>query len=107
MAGAAIPRYWLADGKRIQIQNARTYFGPMSMTLESHAATGSIQMTIDPPRRNPPQRILARFRHPEGRRMTRCEVNGQTHSAFDAAAEWVELSSKDFQGPTQITAFYD
>ncbi len=29
--GAAIPRYWLADGKTCGIENARTYFGPMSV----------------------------------------------------------------------------
>ena len=103
--GAAIPRYWLVDGKRCGIEDARTYFGPMSVKFESYVARGRIEMTIDPPRRNPPKRILARFRHPDGRRMTRCEVNAKPYSRFDPAKEWVVLT--ECLNPTQVIAYYD
>ena len=33
--GAAIPRYWLADGKTCGIEDAGTYFGPMSVRYKS------------------------------------------------------------------------
>jgi hypothetical protein len=103
--GAAIPRYWLADGRKIAITDARTYFGPMSMQVQSSVRQGSIEMTIDPPRRNPPRLIRARFRHPDALRMMRCQVNGKPYDAFDAEKEWVELTQCD--GPTRITAYYD
>jgi hypothetical protein len=103
--GAAIPRYWLADGKRCGIENAGTYFGPMSVKYESRAAKGQIEMTVNPPRRNPPKRILVRFRHPEGRRMTRCEVSGKAYKRFDPVKELVVLTQ--CRKPTRITVYYD
>jgi hypothetical protein len=102
--GAAVPRYWLADGQEIGIKNAATYFGPMSMTMKSEVSAGRIIMTLDPPRRNPPKRILARFRHPNGACMTRCEVNGAPGTTFNAEKEYVELTS--CSGPTEIVAYY-
>jgi hypothetical protein len=102
--GGAIPRYWLADGQEIGIDNASTYFGPMSMKMTSHVSDGSIVMSIDPPRRNPPKRVYARFRHPEGARIMRCEVNGSPCTAFDAGKEWVELTG--LESPTQVVVFY-
>jgi len=103
--GAAIPRYWLTDGKKCGIENSSTYFGPMSVKYESGAAKGQIEMTIDPPRRNPPKRILVRFRHPEGRRMTRCEVNGKAYKRFDSAKELVVLTR--CRKSTRVIAYYD
>ncbi|MGA2498917.1 MAG: hypothetical protein ABSH20_14335 [Tepidisphaeraceae bacterium] len=103
--GAAIPRYWLADGKEIGIGDARTYFGPMSMGMESAAAKGRITMTLSPPTRNPPKVIRARFRHPEGKRMVRCEVNGKPYERFDAEKEWVEL--RGLAGETKVVAYYE
>jgi hypothetical protein len=103
--GAAIPRYWLVDGQNIGIENASTYFGPMSVALESRVATGTITMRIEPPLRNPPRVIRARFRHPDGRRMTRVEVNGQAWTRFDPDREWVELP--ECAGRTRIVAHYD
>ena len=102
--GQAIPRYWLADGQEISIENAETYFGPMSMKMVSHASEGRIVMTVEPPKRNPPERIYARFRHPEGARIVRCEVNGTPCETFDPAKEWVELPA--LGAHAEITAFF-
>jgi len=103
--GGAIPRYWLADGQTVSIENAATYFGPMSMKITSRVSRGEIEMTFDPPRRNPPKRIRARFRHPDGRRMTRVEVNAKSHDKFDPKTDWVELPQCTKQ--TRIVAHYD
>jgi len=102
--GAAIPRYWLADGQRIGIENAATYFGPMTLSFESHTAEDRITLLLDPPRRNPPNRIIARFRHPEGKRMARCEVNGAPFTEFDPGKEYVVLPS--FSEPMNVVARY-
>jgi hypothetical protein len=103
--GAAVPRYWLADGKQCGIAKARTYFGPMSVWFESYADKGRIEMLLNPPRRNPPKRILARFRHPDGRRITRCQVNGKAYKRFDAKKGVVVLTK--CRKPTHIIAYYD
>lgn len=103
--GAAIPRYWLNEGRRCGIENAATYFGPMSVRYESQIAEGRIEMTVDPPRRNPPKRILVRFRHPEGRRMTRCEVNGKDYIQFDPVKELVVLTR--CRKEATVIAYYD
>ncbi len=87
--GAAIPRYWLTAGQEIGIQNSSTYFGKTSMTMKSFG--DCIQMTIDPPRRNPPKIIRARFRHPEGKRISACFVNRVSHTRFNPEKEWVEI----------------
>jgi len=105
LLGAAVPRYWLADGQKIGIERAATYFGPMTMTMTSAAGKGRIEMKIDPPKRNPPREVYARFRHPEGRQMTRVEVNGKRWRKFDPASEWVQLGR--LTKPTVVVAYYE
>lgn len=104
LLGSAIPRYWLEDGQRIGITNTATHFGPMSLRMESAVARGQIDMMLQPPLRNPPKMIRARFRHPEGLPMVRCEVNGRPYTKFDPTREWVELG--EVRAPVRITAFY-
>ncbi|MEP0842046.1 MAG: hypothetical protein HRF43_04965 [Phycisphaerae bacterium] len=105
LLGYAVPRYWLADGQRIGISNVHTYFGPMSMRMASSAGRGTLEMTVEPPRRNPPKVIRARFRHPDALRMTRCEVNGKPFDRFDPADESVELPGGG--EALRIIAYYD
>lgn len=88
--GAAIPRYWLEKGQVIRIQNAVTYFGVTSMEMQSSG--NSITMTIDLPQRNPAQTVRARFRHPEGKPIQQCFLNGEEYTDFDPALEWVTFT---------------
>jgi hypothetical protein len=104
--GAAIPRYWLADGKTCGIENAATYFGPMSVKYESRVANGRIEMIFDPPKRNPPKRIFIRFRHPEGKKIVSCTLNGKEYKNFDPEKEWVVLSEWPKELP-RLTAYFD
>jgi len=104
--GAAIPRYWLAEGKTCGIENAGTYFGPMSAKWESHVAEGRIEVTFDAPGRNPPKKVYVRFRHPEGKKMTRCELNGKPYKNFDPEKEWAVLT-KCPDKTVQVVAFFE
>jgi len=104
--GAAIPRYWLADGNKIGIENASTYFGPMSVSFESKISKDRIEVTLEPPKRNPPKKIYIRFRHPEGKKIARCELNGKPYKNFDPEKEWVVIDHI-FERKTQIVAFYE
>jgi len=105
LLGGAIPRYWLADGQRIGIENAVTHFGRMSVVVIPHSDKDHIEMQIEPPRRNAPKRVYARFRHPQSRPIVRVEVNGKRWSDFDSASEQVRLGR--LAGPTRIVACYE
>ena len=50
------PDGWLGDGKEIRVQNAPTHFGPMSLKI--HGTAKGVEVKIDPPRRQPPKRIV-------------------------------------------------
>jgi hypothetical protein len=63
--GQAIPRHWLAPGKRIDVVRAPTAFGPTSFTIESEANRGRLTVFIEPPVRKAPRSIKVRLRHPE------------------------------------------
>ncbi len=103
--GGALPRSWLVDGSDIAIERARTHFGTLSLRIVSRAAAGAIEMTIDPPRRNPPRSIRARFRHPAGRPILRCEVDGRPWRRFDPSTGWVDLGRRT--APLSVVAYYD
>jgi len=104
--GAAIPRYWLADGKTCGIEEAKTYFGPMSVRYKSEISRGRIEATFDPPRRNQPKNICIRFRHPEAKKIVRCEIDGKSYKNFDPEKEWIVLTECP-AGQTRIVAYYE
>lgn len=62
----ATPRRWLEDGKVIRVQRAPTPFGEVSVTAESHLATGEVLARVTLPDREAPRRIQLRIRVPEG-----------------------------------------
>jgi hypothetical protein len=93
LLGQAAPRAWLADGKKIEVRRAPTYFGPLSMTIDSQAASGRILADIEMPGRGRPGALLVRLRHPENRRIRSVTVNGRNWTDFDPAREWVRIPS--------------
>ena len=103
--GQAVPRAWLADGKRIEVKQAPTYYGPMSMTIRSHTATGTIQAEIQMPQRQKPRELLLRLRHPDGRKIKSVKVNDKDWAQFDTGKEWVRVINPD-QPRYVITASY-
>ena len=105
LLGQAIPRTWLEAGKRIAVRNAPTYFGPLSFTMESQTATGSITARIDLSDRNPPRELLVRFRHPQEKPLRSVLVNGKPWKDFDVKKEWVRIP-KPVAGSYVVTAQY-
>jgi hypothetical protein len=101
----ATPRAWLADGKKIEIERAPTYYGKMSMTIESHADSGRIVAEIEMPDRKPPTVLLVRFRHPQRKAVRSVTVNGRTWSDFDIQKEWVRIENPN-QRHYSISARY-
>jgi hypothetical protein len=87
----ATPRKWLGDGQQIAVERAPTYYGELSMTVDSHAGSGFLTASIETPKRLPMKRLIVRFRHPEAKPMRSVTVNGQNWTGFDVQKEWVVM----------------
>ncbi|MDW8309487.1 MAG: hypothetical protein RMK20_08955, partial [Verrucomicrobiales bacterium] len=96
----ATPKRWLEDGKAIAVDGAPTAFGRLSFRIVSRLSAGRVEAEFDLPTRNPPKRVLARIRLPDGWRMVRVEANGRDLKA-DATGV-VELT--EFSGKVRLFA---
>lgn len=103
--GAAVPRYWLADGNRIGIDRACTHFGDASVWYESAMDDHRITVEITLAHRNLPRTVRVWFRHPEGRMPVRGVIDGQpTERTFDGL-EHIDLPGT--AGKVVLTAYYE
>lgn len=91
--GQAVPRAWLTNGKRITIERAPTYFGPVNVRMESAVAAGRINADVQFAGDRRPQTLLVRLRHPERKPMRSVKVNGADWKEFDPAKEWVRIQN--------------
>jgi hypothetical protein len=87
----ATPRGWLENAKMIRIDSAPTYFGDVSLLVESRSDNGQIRCDIGIKQRRLPQAILVRLRHPTGRQITSVRVNDMPWSDYDSGQEWVRI----------------
>jgi hypothetical protein len=90
---AATPRRWLENGKRIRIERAPTYFGPLWLTVESRAAGGEITAAVALASRPRPAALLVRLRHPTAAPLRSVRLNGQPWTDFDPHREWIRIPS--------------
>ena len=88
-----MPRAWLADGKRVAVERAPTYFGPASIALESAADRGWITAHVEFEGDRRPNTVLVRLRHPDRKPIRSVTVNGVEWMDFDASREWIRLGS--------------
>jgi hypothetical protein len=88
------PRSWLADGAGIEITDAPTYFGPLTLKAVSHAAEGEIRCELRLPDKLPFQQAVLRLRRPGGTPLTSVEVNGQPWTDFDPQQGLVRLPAQ-------------
>ncbi len=63
-----VPRAWLEDGKRIELRNVATYFGPVSLAVESRVGEGVIEAAVQCRSDRQPKSVALRLPHPDGRR---------------------------------------
>lgn len=99
--GEAVPRAWLADGKRVAVTGAPTRFGTVSYTIRSNTKAGRIEVRLAAPPGKPAQ-IVLHLRHPEGWPPRRVVVNGRRLRA--APGETIVLERP--QGDLRIEAQY-
>jgi hypothetical protein len=91
LLGQAVPRAWLADGKRVSVAGAPTYFGPVNFQIDSAAATGHLTAKVGFTSARRPSMVLVRLRHPYKKVLHSVTVNGATWKDFDAPKEWVRI----------------
>ena len=96
----ATPRKWLQDGKTIEIERAPTYYGRLSLKIESQTASNKILTQIDMPDQQYPSVLIVRFRHPMSKPIKSVTVNGQEWTDFDVQKEWVRIQNP---GKTQYS----
>jgi hypothetical protein len=101
----ATPRKWLEDGKRIEVERAPTYYGELSMSVESKAACGQLIAQIEMPERRRPGRLLVRFRHPTEKPIQSVNINGQEWANYDVQKEWIVIP-KPRQKRYTVIAYY-
>ncbi len=102
--GQAIPRAWLAAGKAASIANAATHFGPMSLSYQS-IDDHRIEVTLEPPKRNPPKTIYLRIRHPKKKPIQSIVCNDKPWTDIDKDNEWIVLPGR-LDTPQKILVHY-
>ncbi len=103
--GQAIPRYWLSLSRSIGIERAATHFGPMSLRITPNLGNSEITAKVTPPKRNRPQNIYVRIRHPHNKPIQSVTVNGKPHDKFDVKKEWIILPGT-VEGVQEVVAKY-
>jgi len=73
-----IPRTFLENGKRIELNNVVSYFGSFSLQVESRLDQSRIEATMECASDRPPARVELRLPHPEGCKPT--SVEGGSYS---------------------------
>ena len=85
-----VPQHWLTDGKQTAVLEAPTHFGKVSYTIESHVEEGRIAVSLDPPKRTPPEAVVLYLRHPEGATIKGVSVDGKAAKRFGDGAVVLE-----------------
>lgn len=95
-----IPRRYLEDGHSVDLKRVRTYFGPVSLQVNSELRRGRITASINCDSNRKPQYVEVRLPHPLGRKPSR--VSG---GRYDSATERVRI--EPFTGSAEITLEFD
>jgi hypothetical protein len=90
-----IPRRWLEDGKEIILENMSSYFGPVSVHIQSDLNDDVIKARIRCDTERKPGTVLLRIPHPHYAKAV--EVSG---GIYDPETETVRI--EDFSGKTEV-----
>jgi hypothetical protein len=94
-----IPRQWMEDGKTIELKNVATYFGPLSLVVNSNIDKGFIEATIECYSDRKPEPILLSIPHPSGKKPVNI-----TGGIYDYSSESVSVTP--FSGKANIRIEY-
>jgi len=100
-----IPRKWLEDGKRIEIDGMASYFGRVKINIESCLAQGIIRALVEiPGDGHGLERVFLRLPHPEGKRALRCREETGCTAHLDPENE--SISIERWGGKVVLTVEY-
>ncbi len=80
---AGTPRGWLADGEKIEVKRAPSYFGEVNFAARSHLAEGKIAVSIEPPKWQAPNIVLHVRPPSKCGKIKAVSVNGQPWKDYD------------------------
>lgn len=75
--GLGVPRAWMADGQRVRLERAATWFGPLDLEIVSHAAERTVTATVALTPTAKTSAVRLRLRAPGGEPLQSAEVNGR------------------------------
>lgn len=96
---SGVPRKWLEEGKRIEVKNAASYFGPLSFYVESNVQKNYIVATIECISDRMPAEVEIRLPHPDGKKPLKV-----TGGAYDSMHETVTI--RPFNGRADVKIEY-
>jgi len=96
---SGIPRAWLNDGQTIALDKVASYFGPVTLKIESQLARNRITAQVVCNTNRKPKTVLIRVPHPEGRKAVKVEGG-----VYDAEHETVRITP--FKGKVNVTLYF-
>jgi hypothetical protein len=83
---AGTPRGWLADGEKIEVKRAPSYFGEVTFTAQSHVASGKIDFQIEPTPWQAPKVVLHVRPPAKYGKIKSVRLNGEAWKDYDGEA---------------------
>jgi len=94
-----IPRVWLEDGKKIELREASSYFGPITLQAESAVERGVIKAKIECRADRMPRTVWIRLPHPLG-----MHPKSVTGGSYVGEEEAVQIEG--FTGSAEVELFF-
>ena len=101
-----IPRRWLEDSRRIEIDGMACYFGRLKVTIESQVGQGLMRASVEVTGNGQTlERVLLRLPHPQGIPAVRCWGSvGEQIYHYDKDSETVTI--EPWAGKAELTLVY-
>jgi hypothetical protein len=81
------PRRWFEQGKEIDIRQAPTRYGPLSLMTHSDIERNEVRIDVERPERLGSTPMRLKLRLPGGKKIAGVVVNGRNHNGVDG--EWI------------------
>ncbi len=94
-----VPRKWMEDGKSIELNNVQSYYGPLTVKVNSEIGRGYIEATIQCNSDKKPKVVTIRLPHPNGKKAVKV-----TGGEYDPDTETVTVQS--FNGKVYVRVEY-
>lgn len=94
-----VPRKWMEDGKTIELNDVQSYFGPLTLKVNSAIGKGYIEAMIQCDSDRKPKEVTIRLPHPDGKKAVKV-----TGGEYDSDTETILI--KSFTGNAQVRVEY-